>query len=114
MQKKNGRPVSKYPKTEAIGFRCTLAERARLADLSSALGVTIGEYCRIKSLSQKLPKPPVPAINIEKYQELSRLASNLNQLNKSINSGKVNMSTGEILTDILEEVRSLRFELIDL
>lgn len=111
---KGGRPRLDDPRTEAVGFRSTPDEYAKLKELAKTHGVTVGEYCRLKALGGRMPKTPVPAINIKKYQELSRLNANLNQLMKSVNAGKIVNIENDFIKKIYEEVTNLRIDLINL
>jgi len=114
MSKKGGRPKSDDPRIKGVGFKCTVAEMEKLESLAVEYQTTVGEFCRVKSLGSRMPKAPVPKINIEKYQELSRLASNLNQLMRAINEGKINNIENGFVEKIYEEVSALRGNLINL
>lgn len=113
-KRKGGRPRSDDPRIRPVGFKCTDSEIEKLARLAEEYQTTIGEFCRVKSLGSRMPKVPVPKINIEKYQELSRLSSNLNQLMKAINEGKINNVECDFVRKIYDEVANLRKELINL
>lgn len=109
---KGGRPKSENPKNINVGFKCDAKELARLDDLAAAYGVTVGEYCRLKALGGKMPKPPVPLINVEKYQELSRLAGNFNQLLKAIHAEKITCVDEFLIEDIAKNIEGLRKDLL--
>ena len=109
---KGGRPKAETPRTEPVGFRCTIDEMSKLEQLADAYGITVGEFCRTKALGARMPKPPVPAINIKKYQELSRLSANLNQISKAINEGRVTDVGRDFMQKIYDEVTELRRDLL--
>jgi len=116
MSKKGGRPRLDDPRIKSVGFKCTVSEIKKLEELAETQQITIGEFCRIKSLNSRMPKVPVPKINIEKYQELSRLSSNLNQLMKAIHENKKNTIDidSDFIKKIYDEVSELRKDLINL
>lgn len=68
-----------------VSVRLNLDELSRLDEQRALVGMQRGEYLRAASLHQ-LP-PTIPAINREAWVELSRAASNLNQLAKAHNEG---------------------------
>ena len=99
-----GRPKSKNPRNFGINVRLTADERAFLEEIAGKGGV--GEYMRSLSLGRR-PKlaHQIPAINQEAWTELSRTASNLNQLAYRFNSGD-SVNTDEV-SAALEECRNL-------
>lgn len=109
---KGGRPRLDDPKSEPIGFRTTPDEYDKIKNLAKTYGVTIGEFCRLKALAARMPKTPVPAINVKKYQELARLNANLNQLMKSINEGKTVNVEHDFIKNLYDEVINLRKDLM--
>lgn len=78
-----------------------------LAKLDSERGKTPrGEWLR-RAWSASLPMAPTPALNREAWVELSRAASNLNQIAKYLNEG------GEVRAqDVLEQLEIFRNRLI--
>jgi len=101
---RGGRPKSKNPKRGGITVRLSDDERVRLEEIAGKGG--IGEYMRSMSLGRR-PKlaHQIPAINQEAWTELSRTASNLNQLAYRFNSGD-SVNTDEVAA-ALEECRNL-------
>ena len=77
------------------------AERAAITEKAARMGMTPVQFLRECALSQRIPAPPVPAINLQKYAELSRLASNLNVQGKIGSGGGV-----QVDSDLLEQVRA--------
>ena len=61
---------------------------------------------------RRLPSPPVPAINLDQYAELARLAANLNQLARAANEGRPVTVDAALLQRLAGEVGRLRLALI--
>ena len=101
---KGGRPKSKNPRTTFIQVRLTPEEKDRLHDIAGPKGAA--ELMRSLALgkSPKIPRP-VPELNREAWVELSRLASNLNQLAYHANS------TGELKPDLHDALLDTRSQL---
>jgi len=69
-----------------------------------------GQWLRMAALDQL---PPVgPAVNVQAWAELARLASNLNQAQAAINRRDGDTHQIEVLQDIRKAVATLRRELI--
>lgn len=81
---KGGRPSKSEGQRRqySVGFRTNTAEHMELMDKAMEAQLTIGEYCRNAALGKRnpTPAPVVPAINRKAWSELSRAASNLNQI----------------------------------
>jgi len=96
----------------AVSCRLTDAELARLDELRGE--VSRGEWLRLAAMA----KPPriVPTVNKVAWADLSRVAGNLNQLNRSINEGKLTTKdvagAGRMLMDLRAQVDQLRRVLI--
>ena len=102
-----------------ISVYVSAAERATITEKAARLGMTAPQYLRECALRQRIPAPPVPAVNLEKYAELARLAANLNQLAHAANSQKRGIFGGgvKVDSDLLEQCRhelsSLRLALVN-
>lgn len=109
-----GRPKSDDPRIHPYGFRATDSEAAELDKLAAAHGLTPGEFVRMKALGARMPKPPVPEVNREKWAELARTTANLNQIAAHLNQGGGVDAAGlaATVTDLAEQVRRLRLELL--
>lgn len=96
----------------AVSCRLTDAELVRLDELRGE--VSRGEWLRLAAMS----KPPriVPTVNKVAWADLSRVAGNLNQLNRAINEGKLTTKdaagAGRMLMDLQAQVDQLRRALI--
>jgi hypothetical protein len=64
------------------------------------------------ALRQHIELPP-PAGNLERWRELAPLASNLNQIARACNAGLVPDVILPVVTELAEQVRMLRLELLD-
>jgi hypothetical protein len=111
---KGGRPKGDPTtvKNLIIGVRVSLAEFETLREKSAKMGMTPAQFLRETALTRRLPAPPVPAINVEQYAELARLAANFNQLSRHANNGRVIHMDNELLKTALVEVQRLRQALL--
>ena len=101
---KGGRPRSEAARTTQIMVRLTPEEKARIHEIAGERGAA--ELMRSLALgrSPRIPRP-VPELNREAWLELSRAASNLNQLAHRANVGEVVAS--HELEGALDECRQL-------
>lgn len=77
-----------------------------------SLGRAMADHFRRAATHQGPAQLPAPALNIEAWQELARLASNINQLAKSANSGRVTGVNSGQLDAIYREIQALRSALV--
>lgn len=85
--------------------------RGELAQLDGVRGrFKRGLWLRMAALG-KLP-PTVPAVNVQAWAELRRLAANLNQAQQAINRGDGDPHQTELLEDLRKAIVVLRQELI--
>jgi hypothetical protein len=91
-----------------VNLRLNADEYARIASTAAALGLTPAAYLRRAGLGISASPPPVvPEVNLEKWAELGRALSNLNQLVRELHGGRV----PEMGPDILPLLRTVREEL---
>lgn len=115
MTKKNrgGRPKAANPRTSQIMVRVTPYERERIRQIAGDRGAA--ELMRSLVLNRK-PRLPlsVPELNQSAWIELSRVASNLNQLAHHANTGGVVADDAmmESLARTLDELARVRKLLI--
>lgn len=93
----------------AVTCRLTDSEVEKVDGLRGQ--VTRGEFIRRAALL-RAPRP-IPTLNLERWQELARTASNLNQISAGINSGKIVGVTVD-LTDLRAALDDVRAALIGL
>ena len=85
---KGGRPKKSNPRKDQVVVRLTADERLRLEELAGE--THLSEYMRAATFKRAARIPPkIPELNREAWSDLSRVASNLNQLAHRANSGEV-------------------------
>lgn len=77
-----------------------------------SIGRAMSDNFRRAATHQEPAKLPAPALNIEAWQELARLAANINQLSKHANSGRVTGVNSGQLDAIYVEIQRLRSALV--
>ena len=90
------------------------AELEQLKEKSQ--GRSLGTYCRESALNKVTPVAPlqaIPEVNREKWMELGRLGSNLNQIARQLNAGEFVQAQEiqEVIENTWAEVQKLRQEL---
>jgi hypothetical protein len=101
-----GRPKSDNPRTTYISVRVTPEEKAAIQAMAG--DGSAGEMLRSMALGRKAKLPrAVPELNREAWAELSRTASNLNQLAHHANA------TGEIQSALDDAIHETRRQLAD-
>lgn len=105
-RRRGRKPLAKIDKREhCISVRVNASEQVQIEAKRGQ--VSAGEYLRLAGLNALPPAPPSP-LNREAWVELSRAASNLNQIAKTLNSGEVSVETAHAL----DALRAFRFALI--
>jgi hypothetical protein len=99
-------------RTPTIGVRVSPAEHAQLCERAAACGMRPAQFLREAALSRRLPAPPAPAVNRDRYVSLARLSANLNQLAKHANAGRQVTVDDALLVQMIGEVNQLRLALI--
>lgn len=91
---KGGRPALAQEKVrqKTIGVRVNQYEWDTLKQKSQELGISPAQFLRDAALKKRLPSPPAPELNRKAYAQLMHLASNINQLARSVNSGSSQLS----------------------
>jgi hypothetical protein len=88
------------------------AEIDQIRANATAARLPMSTFVRRVALRQHIELPP-PAGNIERWRELAPLASNLNQITRACNTGLVPDGIVPVVTELAEQVRMLRLELLD-
>ncbi len=90
-----------------IGVRANRAELCELQNKAKEMNMPLGRFLRLAALARALPRCPAPELNRKAYQELAHMGSNLNQMTKAANQGRVNLSPQFFmqLRALLDEVR---------
>src|SRR5260364_310579 len=114
MKRNGGRPKGDAAAlcVMTIGGRASLAEYAAPPHKAANMSMTPAEWLRDAAVSRRLPAPPVPPVNRERYAELARLAANLNQIAHRANEGYAVTVADVFLRQLMEEVSRLRLALI--
>ena len=68
-------------------------------------------YLRRVALRQTIEMPPVD-FALRQWQELGRLANNVNQIAKACNAGQLPRGVDAVLVDVAEILRQLRLEVL--
>jgi hypothetical protein len=79
---------------------------------AAAARLPMSTFLRRVALRMRV-EPPPPDHNLRRWQELARLASNLNQIARACNAGLVPEGIYPAVADLAEQVRLLRLELLD-
>ena len=110
--------MSKCTHNIAVTVKLNSIEKATLGEPAKAAGVGLSAMMRELSLSGKvLPRPQINPIAIQQWQELLRVASNLNQAIALMNKGAVSGSAGRlegVIQETLCELRAVHQNLIGL
>ncbi|HLG18974.1 MAG TPA: plasmid mobilization relaxosome protein MobC [Bdellovibrionota bacterium] len=99
-------------RSRVVPIRFTPAELSWLQESSRELRVSVSEYVRRAAFGRKLPLPPVPSVNRETYQELSRIGNNLSQLMRKIHSGMAMPIDPHMLQELRAMVTSIGLQVI--
>ena len=95
------KPVAEQ-RRHSVSCRLTDAEISRLDELRGQ--VSRGEWLRLAAMT----KPPriVPTVNKIAWADLSRVAGNLNQMNRAINEGRLNVNDRDAAVRMLIDLRA--------
>lgn len=88
----------------------TPTERLAVCDKATAAGLSVSAFIRKAALSQQIKAPPRFAL--EKWSELARLGSNLNQIAKAIHTGQKLPFEPFLLLELEQSITDLRNQLL--
>ena len=80
---------------------------------AQAARLPMSTFLRRVALRQQITVPPA-AGNLDRWRELAPLASNLNQIARACNSGLLPEGIDPVVSQLAEQVRLLRMELLGL
>lgn len=86
-------------------------ELAKIQEKAGQAMMPVSLYMRRTALNLRIDGPP-SAQNIERWRRLAPLEANINQIARACNAGRVTEEIYPALTDLAEQVRLLRLELI--
>lgn len=92
-----------------VKVRLNLKEKQKLDGIIRISNVHAPDVFRMLLMKGKLPDAAVPALDIQTYYELRKLAANYNQYVKAIHQSRITNIDWEIakqLTDVLEIIRN--------
>ena len=102
-----------HKRSATIHIRVSPNEYASLRSKAAESGLSPAQLLRHAALSKRMP-PSQPALgNIEKYRELARLSSNLNQLAHNANAGQMVHVSANLLNETIQHVNFLRLALLN-
>lgn len=106
-----GRPLlGRTELRQALEVYFSAAEREQVSRQAAAAGLSLSAFVRRAALRQQVHSVPVP--NVQKWEELARLAANLNQLAAAANRGMVAGTDAEEFDLLRQHVQQLRLALI--
>ena len=79
---------------------------------AQAARLPMSTFVRRVALRQQIELAP-PAENLSRWRELAPLTNNLNQIARACNAGLVPEGIYPVVTELAEQVRLLRFELLN-
>lgn len=97
---------------QTIGVRVNVSEWSQLNTKASSMGMSLAEWLRQAGLARAMPKRPTPTLNRRAYAELSRVGSNLNQLAKASNEGRIPEQPTELLRELWRLLQKVRLLLL--
>ena len=107
-QGKHGRPALKDPRTHCVSVRLNDEELTLLNNKRGKLKQ--GEWLRCAALDKLQPVIPEP--NIKKWQELGKLANNINQIAHKLNTNNSALIDELNINQIRQEITQLRAALL--
>lgn len=97
-----------------VSINLSQSEAEQLSLKSEDVGMECASYIRVAALGNTITA--VPAVNRDAYLNLGKLAGNLNQLMRAINTGNAGIVNGEQVLPALQklraEVQALRASLV--
>lgn len=79
---------------------------------AAAARLPMSTFVRLVALRKRVSAPP-PDLHLVRWLQLAHLASNLNQIARACNAGQLPEGIYPAITDLAEQVRLLRLELLD-
>ena len=106
-----GRPLlGRSELRQPVEIYLSATERDQVSRQAAAAGLPLSGFIRRAALRQQVHSVPVP--NVQKWEELARLAANLNQLAAAANRGMVAGADAAEFEQLRQLVQQLRLALI--
>jgi hypothetical protein len=93
-------------RTHVVMARFNSEELEKLENLRKVLGMTKGGYIRMVALRENPTNTVVPELNRAAWIELSRSASNLNQIAKHLNESGFDTGVVDSIIQVLDDFRT--------
>src|ERR1700733_1518356 len=100
-----GRPKINEDSRRTINFtiRLTADEQKRLEKAAEICGKTPAAIIRAKLFKGKFPVARIPRIELNTYLELKKIGTNLNQVTRLANAGKISKFLNQVLTQLMKQ-----------
>ena len=93
-----------------LHVRLSSEEHAVIADRARVAGIRISDFIRGCGVHGKVS--PVPSINVQQWAQLAATTSNLNQLTRLANQGRVPADIADVVQSTAQILREIRTSLI--
>jgi hypothetical protein len=109
-----GRPKVNEESRRAINFtiRLTTDEQKRLEKAAEICGKTPAVVVRAKLFKGKFPAAKIPRIELNTYLELKKIGTNLNQLTRLANAGKISKFFNQVLMQLMKQQQTIIDQII--
>lgn len=101
-------------RTIGLCVRLSPAEHARLIERARLSGRSLLSFVRKAALDRRMPKLPVPAVNLATMGQLNRIGNNLNQAVHLVHMGALSSDFAVALSELDALLRSVKRQLIGL
>lgn len=95
--------------TAVVKVRMTQSDFEALKSRAESSGMKLPEFLRRSALSRKIKT--VPIVNQQTFIALGKIGSNLNQLTRAANEGRI-VETGPTVATVLALVRQVKSEVL--
>lgn len=85
-------------------------ELENIQSQANQAGLPLSAFIRRATIGTKITT--IPALNAQAWQKLSHTTANLNQISKHLNSGEDYGILPQVISDLTEQVRQLRLQLL--
>lgn len=101
------RKTPQEKRDDLLGVRFTTAERAEVDQNAAVLGISPPEFTRRRTLGYRLPDPAAVQIGQARLgSAFNRLAVNMNQITRRLNSGERPSAVEKELQDLIDRINA--------